>query len=76
MKTKKTTIIAGVAAALTMSIAITSLADHAYAGNDRFKKVAVQLVFYTTANLELELIARIVGDDRNHTGSCRFTEVQ
>jgi len=39
MKTKKTTIIAGVAAALTMSIAVTSLADQAYAGNDRFKKV-------------------------------------
>ena len=39
MKSKKTTIIAGVAAALTLSIAVTSLSNQAYAGNDRFKKV-------------------------------------
>ena len=38
MKSKKTTIIAGVAAALAFG-AVTTVADQAFAGNDRFKKV-------------------------------------
>jgi len=38
MNSKKSAVIAGVAAALTFGVAAT-LADQAYAGNDRFKKV-------------------------------------